>query len=76
MRASAALAISEYSSTPTTNPENQKVGGDAPIIPTTERHNIFHTCLESSLPPHEKRANRLGQEGFVAIAAGAKHVLG
>ncbi|KAI4212437.1 MAG: hypothetical protein LQ351_004870 [Letrouitia transgressa] len=38
----------------------------------SSRHNIFHTILESSLPAEEKTAQRLGQEGFVAIAAGGE----
>lgn len=37
-----------------------------------ERHNIFRTVLHSSLPPQEKTSQRLGQEGFVAIAAGGE----
>lgn len=36
------------------------------------RHNIFQTILNSPLPPHEKTSKRLGQEGFVAIAAGGE----
>ena len=36
------------------------------------RHNIFQTILRSSVPPQEKTAKRLGQEGFVAIAAGGE----
>lgn len=33
------------------------------------RHDIFQTILRSSLPPQENTSKRLGQEGFVAIAA-------
>lgn len=37
-----------------------------------KRHNIFHTVLKSNLPAPEKLPKRLGQEGFVAIAAGGE----
>lgn len=39
------------------------------LLPTIKRHNIFHTVLNSSLPSPVKTPTRLGQEGFVAIAA-------
>ena len=39
---------------------------------STKRHNVFRTILHSSLPPEEKTPKRLGQEGFVAIAAGGE----
>lgn len=42
------------------------------LLPTINRHNIFHTILKSPLPPSEKTSKRLGQEGFVTIAAGGE----
>lgn len=66
MRRSAKAAIAEESSlTP-----NEK----SEIRPGTsiKGHNIFRTILNSSLPLSEKGAERLGQEGFVAIVAGGE----
>lgn len=45
---------------------------DGSVLSTIKHHNIFHTILESSLPPSEKVSKRLGQEGFVTIAAGGE----
>ena len=69
MRKSASVAIDEWGSN---SGESGQEYSDKPSFPTIERHNIFHTCLQSSLPPAEKSPERLGQEGFVAIAAGGE----
>lgn len=51
-------------------PNLEKTGES--VSPATKRHNIFHTILQSSLPPQEKTPKRLGQEGVVSIAAGGE----
>ncbi|KAL9634621.1 MAG: hypothetical protein Q9164_003980 [Protoblastenia rupestris] len=66
MRRSAQLAIDEESSSVDT-----KIEVESPQKPV-KHHNIFHTILNSSLPPPEKTEKRMGQEGFVAIAAGGE----
>ena len=69
MRRSASVAIDEWHSDPgKSRPEDSNTYN----FLTVKRHNIFHTCLQSSLPPPEKTPDRLGQEGFVAIAAGGE----
>ncbi|KAI4159386.1 MAG: hypothetical protein LQ342_006642 [Letrouitia transgressa] len=45
---------------------------ESTIESIAEYHNIFRTILQSSLPPQEKTPERLGQEGFVSIAAGGE----
>lgn len=69
MRQSAQSAIDEMTSYPS-NPKAKEA--DKSLLPIVNRHNIFHTCLKSSLPLREKTSKRLGQEGFVAIAAGGE----
>ncbi|KAL9039717.1 MAG: hypothetical protein Q9180_002361, partial [Flavoplaca navasiana] len=69
MRQSAQSAIDEMPSYPST--PNAKEAHNS-LLSIVNRHNIFHTCLKSSLPPWEKTSKRLGQEGFVAIAAGGE----
>lgn len=69
MRQVAQSAIDEESGSPAD--EKPEVAENT-TPPTTKRHNIFHTILQSSLPPPEKEPKRLGQEGFVAIAAGGE----
>ena len=69
MRKSASVAINEWDSD---SGKSGQENSDKSSYPTIERHNIFHTCLQSSLPPAEKSPERLGQEGFVSIAAGGE----
>lgn len=68
MRRAAQAAIDEV---PVFLNGNEKFNEESPL-PGIERHNIFHTLLKRSLPPSEKTSKRLGQEGFVAIAAGGE----
>lgn len=67
MQKSASVAIDEWDST---YEKSNLEDTDAPEFSIVNRHNIFQTILKSSLPPQEKTSKRLGQEGFVAIAAG------
>jgi len=68
MRREAQAAIDEASMSLTVDEEKTEKS----VLPTTKRHNIFRTILQSSLPSQEKEQMRLGQEGFVAIAAGGE----
>ena len=71
MRQSAQFALDEVSSPLGDKiPDFENTGESG--LPAKERHNIFRTILQSSLPPEEKSSERLGQEGFVAIAAGGE----
>ncbi len=66
MQRSAQSSIDEEKSSPDNKVDIEEANS------TVKRHNIFHTILHSALPPPEKTAKRLGQEGFVAIAAGGE----
>ena len=66
MRSSAQAAIDEESSS--TDDKTELVRTQDSV----KRHNVFHTIIHSALPPQEKTSARLGQEGFVAIAAGGE----
>ena len=70
MQRSAQAAIDEESSSVNEKLELEET--EESDILTTNRHNVFHTILRSALPPQEKGPKRLGQEGFVAIAAGGE----
>ncbi len=71
MRQSAQFTIDEASSPlGHKKPDFENTGKSG--LPAEGRHNIFRTILQSSLPPQEKSSKRLGQEGFVAIAAGGE----
>jgi hypothetical protein len=73
MRRSAESAIDDQSSSSSSIKEQPNLAKtEKSVLPATKRHNIFHTILQSSLPPQEKTPKRLGQEGFVAIAAGGE----
>ena len=69
MRQAAQSAIEEM---PASLSRDDSVKEEQPLLPLAQRHNIFHTILKSSLPTSEKTSKRLGQEGFVAIAAGGE----
>jgi cytochrome P450 len=64
MRLSADAAIAEEAALSPNEEAKGTIGASS--------HNIFRTILNSSLPLAEKEAKRLGQEGFVAIAAGGE----
>ena len=66
MRSSAQAAIDEESSS--IDDEIERIQTQKSV----KRHNVFHTIIHSSLSPQEKTSKRLGQEGFVAIAAGGE----
>ena len=68
MRRSAKAAIDTQDATH----EHDSSGIIKQHVPLQDHHNIFQTILESTLPQTEKAAERLGQEGFVAIAAGGE----
>lgn len=69
MQKSASIAIDEWEST---LDKSALEDTESSQVSTMNRHNIFQTILKSSLPPQEKTPKRLGQEGFVAIAAGGE----
>jgi cytochrome P450 len=69
MQESASIAIDEWESTLDKSALEDTESSQFSIV---HRHNIFQTILKSSLPPQEKTPKRLGQEGFVAIAAGGE----
>lgn len=71
MQRSAQAAIDEESSSSVNEKLDLEETEESDML-TTSRHNIFHTILRSPLPPQEKGPKRLGQEGFVAIAAGGE----
>jgi cytochrome P450 len=72
MRRSAQSAIDDVESSSLVDEKPNSDKTENSVVPGTKRHNIFHTILQSSLPPQEKTQKRLGQEGVVAIAAGGE----
>lgn len=51
--------------------EGEKKGEKEIGNPTTAHKNIFEELYESNLPPQEKTVDRLNEEGFALILAGA-----
>ena len=69
MQRRAEAVIKEWKSQPDLARSNIK--GSA-VAPETRYPTIFHEILSSNLPPAEKIAKRMGEEGFVIIAAGGE----
>ena len=67
MRRRAAAVIQEQSSNSIAPNDKELTSNTTGRSPT-----IFHEILSSDLPASEKHAKRLGEEGFVVIAAGGE----